>query len=261
MTDAVSSNATALQERLKFFFSDANFRTDKFMQNEARNNDGYIEITSLLKFNSVSKLTSEVKDVAEAAKNVPTVVLSKDGEAIRRKEPVPEDYNPNKRTVVVTGIPTEDIVKEDKEAEAQKVVEEEKVEEEKVEEVKTDEEKTTESPRKEKKVARASQEYKVSISDISTAFSKYGEVALVRMRYSKSDPARKLSKSAQGSCFVEFGSEEAAKKAAESKEKVTVGGVECEFVLIDEVSSEGAFEMRRRVVLVPPYVKLMPILL
>ena len=178
----------ALQERIKFFFSDANFRTDKFMQNEARSNDGYIEITSLLKFSTVKKLTTDITVVANAAKNVDNVVLSKDGEAIRRKNPVPVDYDSNLRTVIVTGVPTADVVVEEKEEDKKEESAADKKEEAKVEgegdAAAADEEKK-EAPKK------APQEYAVTIADVKAAFSKYGEVALVRMRYAKSDAVKK----------------------------------------------------------------------
>lgn len=224
------STSIALQERIKFFFSDANFRSDKFMQNEAKSNDGYIEITSLLKFSTVKKLTTDVKVVAEAAKNVDNVVLSKDGEAIRRANPIPDNYDSNLRTVVVFGIPTADVKKEEEKV---------KKEEEKAkEETKEGEGEGDAAAEEKKEEEKAPQEYSVTIADVKAAFSKHGEVALVRMRYSRAIPEKEIVKSAIGSCFVEFGSEEEQKKAVEAKdEKVRTMREE----RIHGVSGKGGF--------------------
>ncbi|GMH82993.1 hypothetical protein TrST_g601 [Triparma strigata] len=244
MTDATDTAAPAsvptiepavhakLVERIRFFFGDANFRNDQFMQNEAKSNDGYVEISSLLRFNSVKKLTTLPAHVAKAAEEVATVVVSKDGEAIRRKDPLPENYNANDRTICVVGLPTKDVAAKVEEAkEATEVKEVKEVKETEETKVEGEEEKTE---KKEKKEKKAPQEYTVNIDAVKAAFGKFGEVALVRMRYNKSDAAKGIAKSALGSCFIEFGSVEIAKAAVEAKETVKVGEAECTYTAMNE---------------------------
>lgn len=60
--------------------SDANFSSDAFMSKTARENDGYIEIETLLRFNTIKKISTDMKLVAAAAEDVGHVVLSKDRE-------------------------------------------------------------------------------------------------------------------------------------------------------------------------------------
>jgi len=99
------------------------------MLREASNNDGYIEISSLLRFNSIKKISTEMAIVAEAAKTVDSVVVSKDGEAIRRKDPLPDKNDAVTRTIFVANVPTEEIAPEVNE-DAKKEDEEPKNEEE-----------------------------------------------------------------------------------------------------------------------------------
>ncbi len=177
-----------LAERITFFFSDANFRNDSFMRKTAASNDGYIEIKTLLKFNSIKAITEDVKEVAEAAKTVDTVVVSKDGEAVRRKDPLPSDDDSKLKTVYVEGIPME----EDSELSEPKVEGEE--------------------GKKRKTVNR----YTKTVEDVKKLFEPYGKVAIVRMRWSKGDAARNIHKSAQGSCFIEYTDKESVAKCIEA---------------------------------------------
>jgi len=222
-----------LVERIRFFFGDANFRNDQFMQNEAKNNDGYVEISSLLRFNSVKKLTEVPAHVAKAAGEVTNVVVSKDGEAIRRKDPLPENYNANDRMICVVGLPTKDVVVE------QKAKVEEKVEE----KVEGKEEVKAEKKVEEKKKP---QEYNTDIESIKTAFSKFGDIALVRMRYNKSDAEKKIAKSALGSCFIEFASEEIAKAAVEANETIKVSDSDCTYTAMKDWLEKNSSKNKRK---------------
>ncbi len=54
----------AVAERLKFFFSDANIRQDRFIRNhllQQNKNDpsGFVPLESLLRFNTIKKLTTD----------------------------------------------------------------------------------------------------------------------------------------------------------------------------------------------------------
>ena len=82
--------------------------TDNFMMKTARENDGYIEIETLLRFNTVKKISTEAALIARAAEGVSHVVLSRDREAIRRKDPVPEKIDNVPRSLRVKNIPKRD---------------------------------------------------------------------------------------------------------------------------------------------------------
>ena len=201
------------------------------MLKEAANNDGYIEISSLLKFNSIKKLSTEMSNVADAAKTVETVVVSKDGEAIRRKDPLPDRNDSVERTIFVGNVPTEDDKlwggeKEEKEekgdeAPKEEAPKEEAPKEEAPKEEAADDDKAT---KEEKPKKTPPQAFNCTIDDIKASFSKFGEVALVRLRYKKAQPQLNLPKSAMGSVFVEFVSAESVAKAtAAEAEEVKVG--------------------------------------
>lgn len=108
LNDDEKITVSKLAERVAFFFGDANMSTDNFMMKTARDNDGYIEIDTLLRFNTVKKISEDPKLVAAAAEQVGAVVLSRDREAIRRKDPLPEKTNNSVRSLHVANVPMKD---------------------------------------------------------------------------------------------------------------------------------------------------------
>ena len=80
---------------------------DKFLKQKARENkERYVDISILLKFNTLKALTTDEKVVAEAVKDSEVVEVNDSGSAIRRKNAeMPDERNINKRRVFVDGLP------------------------------------------------------------------------------------------------------------------------------------------------------------
>lgn len=107
---ATEDITSLLAERLSFFFSDANLRIDKFLRRLVLDSysGGYVEIDTLLKFNTIKKISTDPATVAEAAATVPALKLNDTKTAIARVEAFTEDMmNDNiKVTIRVGGLPT-----------------------------------------------------------------------------------------------------------------------------------------------------------
>lgn len=143
MTDEANTT-DAVVERLRFFFSDANLRRDKFMRNELAENDGKITIESLLRFNSIKQHTEDAAIVAKAAKDaslVDRIKLSEDEKSISRVVPFDMESMGSgvKFSIRVSNIPTEQV---------DGVV-----------------------------------KYKVNRDEVKDLFTKYGPVALINMQH------------------------------------------------------------------------------
>ena len=180
------------------------------MQRESKANDGYIEISSLLRFNSIKKISTSMADVAASARTVESVVVSKDGEAIRRKDALPEDGNSVECSLFVAGLPVENVKAEEDDASAAAPAP--AASEESAADATAEESETIAKATKEKKTAR----YTSTVADVRAIFEKYGEVALVRFRFSKSDKVKGVGKQALGSCFVEFKDASSVAKVVEA---------------------------------------------
>jgi hypothetical protein len=99
-----------LRKQLEFYFSDSNFRRDKFMQEEAgKQAEGFIGIEVLLTFNRLKALLEGVDDqtagVVSALSGSEAIVVSEDGKSLRRKTPLPEVDNSAQRTVFAATFP------------------------------------------------------------------------------------------------------------------------------------------------------------
>lgn len=107
---ATADTTSLLAERLSFFFSDANLRIDKFLRRLVLDSysGGYVEIDTLLKFNTIKKISTDPATIAEAAASVTALKLNETKTAIARVEAFTEDMmNDNiKVTIRVGGIPT-----------------------------------------------------------------------------------------------------------------------------------------------------------
>jgi len=189
---------------LSFFFSDTNLRSDTFMKKEMKFNDGMVAIQKLLRFNSIKKITTDQEKIVQAVETSellkPILMLNKDKTSIGRINKF--DINNIKDniplTLFVKGLPTSNVeISED----------------------------GKELPPK---------SYAVQVDEVKQLFLEYGEIALVRLRYKK-----KLKKSdptiAKGEAFIEYESEEMARKAAadlckvgdaEPKKRLTIKGNE-----------------------------------
>jgi hypothetical protein len=65
--NATNQPAEDMAERLSFFFSDSNLRSDKFMKNEMKyNHDKCVPIDKLLRFNSIKKVSTDPEVLVKA---------------------------------------------------------------------------------------------------------------------------------------------------------------------------------------------------
>lgn len=110
----MSADLDQIAERLGFFFSDANLRMDKFLRRIVldKYTGGNVEIDTLLKFNTIKKLTSDPAIIASAVEKVesPKLKLNEAKTTISRVEPFTEDMlNDNvKVSLRVGGFPIKD---------------------------------------------------------------------------------------------------------------------------------------------------------
>jgi len=170
--------------RLRFFFSDANLRTDKFLRIEIENNsDGYVPISTMLRFNTIKKISEDVKIVIQAAKHdlvSGRVKLNEDETAIARRVPFNREKMTDnvKLSLRVSNLPL------------------------------TDKKEGEDAPRR----------YAVTMDEIKEKFSSYGSVELIKLQFyhpdwhNKSRLNRQQS-SANGKAFVEFETVDELEKA------------------------------------------------
>lgn len=99
-----------VRKQVEFYFSDSNLQTDKFLWRIYEANDGWVELKTLLTFGRMRQYRPEEK-VKEALKGSEKLVLSNNGDMIRRKDPL-RDFNELKNTrkrnsVHIEGFPSD----------------------------------------------------------------------------------------------------------------------------------------------------------
>jgi len=99
--------AKELCSRLDFYFSDVNMRRDKFMKGEVAKNDGYVELTTFLKFNRVKELTKETDALVQAVELSDNLELNEDETKVKRKVAFVQPSNSDSKlqTVYASGFP------------------------------------------------------------------------------------------------------------------------------------------------------------
>lgn len=112
-TDTAASEQTAtakaIRRQVEYYFSDANYTKDRFMQDTAAKNNGCIPINTLLTFNRLKALAPSPDAIKAAVRDSPVVTV--DGDALRKTE-TPEylaycaDTALAQRTVCVSGLPS-----------------------------------------------------------------------------------------------------------------------------------------------------------
>jgi lupus La protein len=101
--------AEKIKKQIEFYFSDSNFRRDKFLQELANKHElGFVGIDVLLTFNKLKSMTEKVEDVASAVEDSDIVVVSEDGTSLRRANPLPEDDDTRERSLYAKGFPVDD---------------------------------------------------------------------------------------------------------------------------------------------------------
>ncbi|CRL00678.1 CLUMA_CG013938, isoform A [Clunio marinus] len=101
------NNLTKLEQdiirQIEYYFSENNLRRDKFMIQKISENEGWIDISTLLTFNRLKAITEDAKAIADAMDKSPngTVQVSEDREKLRRhpENPLPE-FNETRRKEV-----------------------------------------------------------------------------------------------------------------------------------------------------------------
>jgi len=169
-----------LSSRLRFFFSNANLRTDRFLRREVTENnpDGFVPITTLLRFNTIKSYSTEpqalVRAVEETESLKSILKLNEDKTGIARIEPFTNDLmRDNVRfTLRVSNIPV--------------------------------------------KGEPGSEEYSVKREEVEEVFKEFGYVAMVKMLYNfhQGDRGGRGSRTAIGRAFVEMETEEEMQLAA-----------------------------------------------
>ncbi len=174
-----------IAERLRFFFSDANLRIDSFMRREVVGSeddpsDGYVKIETLLKFNTIKKISDDPSMIVKAAKieSISSrIKLSDDETSICRVVPFTMDMMDGHvpLSLRVTNIPM-------------------------------------------KKLENGKSVYAVSRQDVENLFrdqKDFGPVALVRMQYERRERSdnKKTAPGPKGWALVEFETVEDLQKA------------------------------------------------
>eukprot|EP01041_Mallomonas_annulata_P012863 gene12863-27128_t len=98
-----------VRSQLEFYFSDSNYRRDTFLRSAAESDpEGFVPITTMLKFNKLKALTMDPLIVAEAIKESQTLSVSAENDRVKRTQALPIDDTSNLRTLYVKGFPTTD---------------------------------------------------------------------------------------------------------------------------------------------------------
>eukprot|EP00578_Thalassiosira_sp_NH16_P015902 CAMPEP_0181113018 /NCGR_PEP_ID=MMETSP1071-20121207/20119_1 /TAXON_ID=35127 /ORGANISM="Thalassiosira sp., Strain NH16" /LENGTH=582 /DNA_ID=CAMNT_0023197019 /DNA_START=52 /DNA_END=1800 /DNA_ORIENTATION=+ len=201
-----------LTERLRFFFSNANLRGDRWMRDRLSER-GCIPLDALMRFNTLKAITGDGKLLARAAMSEELkglIVYDAKKEEVRRA--VPFDWRTmgdgSHLSLLVKNVP---LTK--KEEESPPAVKKEEVEEGKKGDDDAAKEKESEDKKESKdnnaKSSRA--RYAVTRTDIQSLFEPYGRVGIVRLRYGRgSRPGQSYP---MGLAVVEFETKESLEKA------------------------------------------------
>ncbi|GMM32263.1 Lhp1 protein [Martiniozyma asiatica (nom. inval.)] len=98
--------------QVEFYFSDSNLLNDKFLFTTQSANDGWVPIQTISQFERMKKYRP-VEVIVEALKSSAELLeVSENGELVRRKSPLPKNYNEiqmgiNKRSIVAEKLPEE----------------------------------------------------------------------------------------------------------------------------------------------------------
>ncbi|KFR17002.1 La-related protein 7, partial [Opisthocomus hoazin] len=96
-----------IAKQVDFWFGDVNLHKDRFLREQIeKSRDGYVDISLLVSFNKMKKLTTDGKLIARAVKSSSVVELDLEGTRIRRRQPLSEQpKDVDSRTVYVELLP------------------------------------------------------------------------------------------------------------------------------------------------------------
>lgn len=112
MSTTEGETSTKILQQVEFYFSDSNLLNDKFLYTTQNANDGWVPIQTISQFERMKKYRP-VETIVEALRSSPELLeVSENGEMVRRKIPLPKNYNEiqlgiNKRSLVVENLPQE----------------------------------------------------------------------------------------------------------------------------------------------------------
>ena len=108
-----STMAFRIRKQIEFYFSDSNFRQDKFLREKASQNaDGFVPLEIIAGFNRVKSLTNDMSQVVSALKDSSSLVLSEDEKSVRRSDPLPEEDKSLNRSIYVKRFPLDSTLDE-----------------------------------------------------------------------------------------------------------------------------------------------------
>ncbi len=101
--------AESIKKQIEFYFSESNFRKDKFLRSQADSHpEGYVSIAVLITFNKLKSLSTDVKEIAASVQDSEVVTVSDDGMMIKRSSDVPLEDTSKVRTLYAKGFPIDD---------------------------------------------------------------------------------------------------------------------------------------------------------
>jgi len=182
----LKKDVECVKERLTFFFSDANVRQDLFIRKLLTQTDEKsVPIEALLRFNTVKKYTDKPVVVIQAAKELTESLVVNEGKmAISRVIPFTDEMMEQNipKSLYIQNLPMKETGLGDK------------------------------------KIKR----YDIYVDEIRAIFSKYGDVALVKLKFSTDNGGSNRNKrqrnreSPIGAGMIEFHKQEDLEKAAEA---------------------------------------------
>lgn len=110
MSDEQSQQA--ILNQVEFYFSESNLLNDRFLFTTQNANDGWVPIQTISQFERMKKYRP-IENIVEALRKSPELLeVSENGEMVRRKIPLPKNYNEiqiniNKRSIHVDKLPSE----------------------------------------------------------------------------------------------------------------------------------------------------------
>lgn len=105
-----AETAQKILQQVEFYFSDSNLLKDKFLFTTQSANDGWVPVQTISQFERMKKYRP-IETIVEALRASPELLeVSENGEMVRRKIPLPKNYNEiqlniNKRSLVVENLP------------------------------------------------------------------------------------------------------------------------------------------------------------
>jgi lupus La protein len=108
MSDEQSQQS--ILQQVEFYFSESNLLNDRFLFTTQNANDGWVPIQTISQFERMKKYRP-VETIVEALRKSPELLeVSENGEMVRRKIPLPKNYNEiqlniNKRSIFVEKLP------------------------------------------------------------------------------------------------------------------------------------------------------------